>query len=417
MKKLTIAIFVLCLMDGIAFCNSESRIFGSVEAFGVGGINDPFEKETQEIVDILNDDSIPSSGSTKTSPGYGARIGWLIPTENEFEIGVSAGAIVGPQIVETIDTSVGQIKVDHETFFLRFLLEGGKKIIFPSGSYMRFGAGAGIATGNVKQSFSASGAISSLLVSYDLEEKWSGFTWEMGPSFIIPTDTAELEIGLHYSQFPKKSESLDIAAINWTPFSLFLTVRFGNGSAGLSDSRSNRPTLAGRSNQENIAVGENSKAHDFIVVGYNNIIQDLSKGGGPHLNSLLDHLSVTSADRPLAIKKIRGLSEAYPNISEFATHVVSLSFQNSEPVESAGSNEKQMTLSELRDYFHSLSNGTRVRVVLISDEKMDIVYDRFDGRNLNMIWCCKGVSTCSEGSGGTPLWLSRVKYVTKPVVP
>lgn len=66
------------------------------------------------------------------------------------------------------------------------------------------------------------------------------------------------------------------------------------------------------------------KAKEFIVVGYNNIIENLSKGEGPHLNSLLNLLEVPEENRAEAVKKIRALSEVYTDILEFTDQVINL---------------------------------------------------------------------------------------------
>ena len=66
------------------------------------------------------------------------------------------------------------------------------------------------------------------------------------------------------------------------------------------------------------------KAKDFIVINYQDIVVDLRKGEGQYMTSLMDMLKIPSDAKDQAIKKIRGLSEAYTNISEFADHVVEI---------------------------------------------------------------------------------------------
>ncbi len=66
------------------------------------------------------------------------------------------------------------------------------------------------------------------------------------------------------------------------------------------------------------------KAREFLVVGYSNILSDLSKGEGPHISSLLNLLSVPENQYEEAKEKIRALSSVYTDIPEFADHVIEL---------------------------------------------------------------------------------------------
>jgi hypothetical protein len=72
------------------------------------------------------------------------------------------------------------------------------------------------------------------------------------------------------------------------------------------------------------SLTEKQKIKDFIVVGYRDIIVDLQKGSGQYLASLLDLLNLPPNQRDETIKRIRALSQAYPNIVEFADHVSEL---------------------------------------------------------------------------------------------
>ncbi len=66
------------------------------------------------------------------------------------------------------------------------------------------------------------------------------------------------------------------------------------------------------------------KAKEFIVIGYNNILSDISAGEGPYLESLMSLLSVPEDQHSSAQEKIRALSEVYTEIPEFADRVVGL---------------------------------------------------------------------------------------------
>jgi len=69
---------------------------------------------------------------------------------------------------------------------------------------------------------------------------------------------------------------------------------------------------------------KSQKTKEFIVMGYNNILSDLSKGQGAHLFSLLQSLEIPNRNKSEATRKIRALSEIYTDVPEFAEQVVSL---------------------------------------------------------------------------------------------
>jgi len=60
------------------------------------------------------------------------------------------------------------------------------------------------------------------------------------------------------------------------------------------------------------------KAREFIILSYNQIMADLSKGAGSYLNSLMGLLEVAKNDEAAALRRIKALSEAFPDIAQFA---------------------------------------------------------------------------------------------------
>lgn len=69
---------------------------------------------------------------------------------------------------------------------------------------------------------------------------------------------------------------------------------------------------------------QKAKAREFIVAGYTNIIGELNTAPAEYLSSLLELLEVRAEDREEAIKKIKALSEVYPDIPSFAREVTDL---------------------------------------------------------------------------------------------
>lgn len=70
------------------------------------------------------------------------------------------------------------------------------------------------------------------------------------------------------------------------------------------------------------AKSDAQKAKEFIVVGYSNLLTDLSAGDGPHLSSLLMMLQIPDEKKGEAIQKICSLSEEYKEIPDFADKVI-----------------------------------------------------------------------------------------------
>jgi hypothetical protein len=70
------------------------------------------------------------------------------------------------------------------------------------------------------------------------------------------------------------------------------------------------------------AAPDKAKVKDFIVMNYARIVEDLSKGDGQYLSSLLALLNVPKDDEVDAKKKIQALSTVYTIIPESAEQVV-----------------------------------------------------------------------------------------------
>jgi uncharacterized protein YceK len=62
----------------------------------------------------------------------------------------------------------------------------------------------------------------------------------------------------------------------------------------------------------------------FIMSNYSDIIKELAAGQGEYLNALLQVLNIENNNAEGAIKKIKGLSDAYLDIPEFSEKVVEL---------------------------------------------------------------------------------------------
>ena len=79
------------------------------------------------------------------------------------------------------------------------------------------------------------------------------------------------------------------------------------------------------------ADGGPSKVKEFVVMGYQGIVQDLSAGKGSYLTSLIELLNVPPEKSTATIEQLKSLQQRYPNIMEFADQVAALQIENPSP--------------------------------------------------------------------------------------
>ena len=82
---------------------------------------------------------------------------------------------------------------------------------------------------------------------------------------------------------------------------------------------------AGTGNMETqTTLSEHQKIKEYIVANYEQIVNDLTQSTGEHLSSLFSLLEVQADQSADAIKRIRALASAYPDIPQFADHVIEI---------------------------------------------------------------------------------------------
>lgn len=84
------------------------------------------------------------------------------------------------------------------------------------------------------------------------------------------------------------------------------------------------PPMANTAQGEMGFLTEKQKVVNFIVAGYNGIVKELSTQSGQYLSSLLMLTNVEEAQRPDVTRRLKALSDAYPNIPEFAEKAADL---------------------------------------------------------------------------------------------
>ena len=125
--------------------------------------------DTSNAVSEAASDGYSATGETTVHSGVGVRGGVTFPVGNGCFLGGSLGIIGGLDAKQTINAtsdSLGNVSLTSETkvSFLRFLVEGVKKLPVSDSWGFNLGAGLGLANGHAKidSSGSATGFVSSI---------------------------------------------------------------------------------------------------------------------------------------------------------------------------------------------------------------------------------------------------------------
>lgn len=77
------------------------------------------------------------------------------------------------------------------------------------------------------------------------------------------------------------------------------------------------PSKASASTQKS----NKDRAREFIILSYNQLVADISKGSGSYLTSLMTLLEIPKNDEAVAVRRIKAFAEAFPDIPQFADQV------------------------------------------------------------------------------------------------
>ncbi len=134
------------------------------------------------------------------------------------------------------------------------------------------------------------------------------------------------------------------------------------------------------------------RARQFIVMGYQGLVQEVAENRrGAYLNTLIDLLKIPSDQQPQAIEKIEVAAKAYPNIMDFADHVLAqeplLGVLNSTAAVSAAipalpASATFYTGPGLENALKHLAKGMSVTVYTKSDETVKGKVADYDSRRL-----------------------------------
>lgn len=233
-----LAILLVTLAVGASAKSDGGKMYVGLDVFSVADAADEWKKEATETIDVLvNSVGYDSAGYTmKTTPGIGVRLGLLFPFGNDGDAnwGASIGYVKGPSstidlLADSTVAGRGTGKDQIDTYFIRMLFEMRKS--FPIGdSETRFsiGAGVGAAYGKIEDSLTYAGSFVTVLGAAPAKDSktWTGVTWEINPSLIIPSGSTEIELGVRMAGFPVLKESTDFSKFSWNPFGAYAALHF-----------------------------------------------------------------------------------------------------------------------------------------------------------------------------------------------
>jgi len=134
---------------------------------------------------------------------------------------------------------------------------------------------------------------------------------------------------------------------------------------------------------------ENQQIKDSVAAHYSELRDDLQKGDGVYLTSLLSLLHTPADEKTYTMKRMRALSEAYPALPEFAERVPDLAHRDQAPTVSAASAVSEADLQKLFGHMKYLA---RIHLSLMNGYEFDAIFRSFDPSR-ETIWVKQANST------------------------
>lgn len=206
------------------------------DVYSDGGISDGAESAATEIRNSLSSAGIETNTSVETSIGLGLRAGAHYFYPKGYSIGGSLGGVIAPTVslkqsnnafsIGSDTFGPGEVETQTSASYARPMVEASYPIFKSRRSSLRIWSGAGVAFGWAKQTVEGSGSSNLLFGNSTSRESWSGFTWEIGPTFAFVGKKVDFEFGVRYARFPTMEETAELSEMKWDPFSASIGVRF-----------------------------------------------------------------------------------------------------------------------------------------------------------------------------------------------
>ncbi len=122
------------------------------------------------------------------------------------------------------------------------------------------------------------------------------------------------------------------------------------------------------------------RVREFVVMGYQGIVGELSAGKGPYLTTLEALLNVPTERQGQMTGDLSRLVKEYPNIMDFADHVLLL--RGAAPMVTEATPVPSAAAAELENSLQHLSKGVKVILHLHSGEKVEGIAADYNGKTL-----------------------------------
>lgn len=241
---------------------AKPRIFGQAEYWSTGKAFKSTEKFYREESDFQVDLGADGAEFTsKRSPGNGGRVGVFFPSPwHGLEWGGSFGYIRGPKLrthsyayasVSLPPPPVVQrnLRYEAETTFLRWMLEGRKRLGITRRTDLGLNAAVGLAQGKIESRYNEDWTYLPPLsptitpdTIRNTSDKWTGFSWEVGPSIAFVGERIGVEFGLVFAGFRTLKAGGDFQKFSWNPIGARLSAEFGPGPEGEVEPSSHGPS-------------------------------------------------------------------------------------------------------------------------------------------------------------------------------
>jgi len=221
----------LCFLLFIPVLASAAGFYVQPEFWGKDGAHRSLRKDLQ----TLHAQGLLNRFEWKFFDGVGLRAGAVFPVPAlKADLGFSGGYVFGPAFnYHTYTTAIpdfvrvgGRIRAS----FLRATVDASKDLSFSPRAGFVLRGGLGVANGIIKQHLSIDGAVLGVPFadSQSVSDSWTGFTWEIAPSFYWQIKNTRLEAGVFRVGLPnyQGSETRGFNSLDWAPWGFFVRAGF-----------------------------------------------------------------------------------------------------------------------------------------------------------------------------------------------
>lgn len=201
------------------------RPFGTFDWYTPGNAGKGLEDDAQAAANQLSGTGYTVTGTVETKGAPGFRAGVVGELSPSFDLGASAGIILGANSEATLNATApglaATLRDDRTVRLFRVLLEPSLKTKMSERTAFHLAAGIGVAHGRVEDEYNCSGN-ACLISRQSYSSTWSGFTWEISPYIVADKGL----FGIRYAGMPKFGGNDNQSKIDWQTLVLFAGLKF-----------------------------------------------------------------------------------------------------------------------------------------------------------------------------------------------